>query len=164
VRWFQFSEGGQAWLPSSSPQRVDLSSATAFRWQHSYQNGNATGTAESFCVHGGYSGSNFTPRPKENCMVEADPLADGFASDWSAANIDALPCDFTDLLQINTGAGVVTELPDFIPASRPGTPWRPPALVWRGRRGRPSFSPNLIVSSIARFCEGSITAMGPSHL
>jgi hypothetical protein len=75
-----------------------------------YENGNATAHAESFCVHGGYSGSYYTPNPKENCMVEADPLAAGFASDWAAEHIDTLPCNFTNLPQINTGAGVVTPL------------------------------------------------------
>jgi hypothetical protein len=75
-----------------------------------YQNGNATGLAESFCVHGGHSGSNFTPTPKENCWVETDPLAKTFASDWASAGINGRKCDFTNPPQINTGAGVVTKL------------------------------------------------------
>jgi hypothetical protein len=50
-----------------------------------YQTGTGTGSADSFCVHGSYSGSNFTPIPRDQCMVEVDPLAEKFAADWAAA-------------------------------------------------------------------------------
>jgi Flp pilus assembly protein TadG len=75
-----------------------------------YQTGTGTATAESFCVHGGYSGDKFTPEPRDRCMVENDPLATQFASDWAAAGIDSMPCDFTDLPQINTDSSTVTAL------------------------------------------------------
>jgi Flp pilus assembly protein TadG len=75
-----------------------------------YQTGSGTATAESFCVHGGYSGDNFTPEPRDRCMVENDPLATQFAADWAAAGIDSMPCDFTDLPQINTDSSTVTAL------------------------------------------------------
>ena len=75
-----------------------------------HHNGNATGTAESFCVHGGSSGDNFSPDPKEGCGIERDPLEDQFGEDWAAEDIDDLPCTYSNLGQINTGAGVVTNL------------------------------------------------------
>lgn len=75
-----------------------------------YQNGNGTATAESFCVHGEHSGSNFTPSPKDNCWYENDPLASTFAADWAAAGIDSMPCTYSNLPQINTDATTVTNL------------------------------------------------------
>jgi hypothetical protein len=75
-----------------------------------HQQGSATATAESFCVHGGHYGSAYTPTPKDNCWYENDPLEAPFAADWAAAGIDALPCTFTNKPQINTGAGVTTIL------------------------------------------------------
>lgn len=75
-----------------------------------YQTGTGTATAESFCVHGGYSGDKFTPEPRDRCMVENDPLATRFAADWAAAGIDSMGCDFTNLPQINTGSSTVTAL------------------------------------------------------
>jgi Flp pilus assembly protein TadG len=75
-----------------------------------HQNGNATGTAESFCVRGGHSGSNFTPPPKDKCWYEEDPLAAQFEEDWEYEDIDSLDCDYSNLPQINTGAGVTTYL------------------------------------------------------
>jgi Flp pilus assembly protein TadG len=75
-----------------------------------YQNGNAKGVAKSFCVHGDYSGDNFTPPPRTKCPVEADPLAASFAADWEAADYDTLACDHDDLPQINTDADEVTIL------------------------------------------------------
>ena len=50
------------------------------------QVGSAVAIAESFCVHGGYLGSNYTPAPDTGCAVENDPLADQFADDWAALN------------------------------------------------------------------------------
>jgi hypothetical protein len=75
-----------------------------------YQNGNGTATAESFCVNGEHSGSNFTPAPKNGCMVENDPLASGFADDWAAAGIDSMPCTYSNLPEINTPVATVTIL------------------------------------------------------
>jgi len=76
-----------------------------------YQNGNGTATAESFCVHGQHSGSNFTPSPKDKCWYENDPLESLFAADWAAAGIDSMPCAYSNLPQINTGETTVTILP-----------------------------------------------------
>jgi Flp pilus assembly protein TadG len=67
-----------------------------------YQNGNATATAQSFCVKGEHSGSNFSPPPENGCMVENDPLLTTFLSDWETAGIDSMGCDETDLPEINT--------------------------------------------------------------
>jgi Flp pilus assembly protein TadG len=75
-----------------------------------YQTGTGTGSADSFCVHGGYDGSNFTPTPRSRCMVENDPLAEQFAEDWEAEGIDSRPCDYSDLPQINTGESDITTL------------------------------------------------------
>lgn len=75
-----------------------------------YQNGSGTATADSFCVHGQHSGSNFTPSPKDNCWYENDPLASLFASDWAAAGIDTMPCTYSNLPQINTAATTITYL------------------------------------------------------
>jgi hypothetical protein len=75
-----------------------------------HQHGSSTATAESFCVKGGYYGSAYTPTPKEKCAYENDPLESSFAADWATAGIDTLPCNFTNLPQINTGTGTVTSL------------------------------------------------------
>jgi len=75
-----------------------------------YQNGNATATAESFCVKGGHEGSNFTPTPENGCMVENDPLLTTFLEDWEAAGIDSMGCDQSNLPQINTPVATVTLL------------------------------------------------------
>jgi hypothetical protein len=76
-----------------------------------YQNGGGSATAQSFCVRGKHSGSNFTPSPKEPCFAENDPLEELFASDWAAAGIDSLPCTYSGLPQINNAtASTVTNL------------------------------------------------------
>jgi Flp pilus assembly protein TadG len=75
-----------------------------------YQTGTGTGSADSFCVHGGHDGTNFTPTPRDKCMVEADPLEKQFATDWAAEGINGKSCDHTNLAQINTGAATVTPL------------------------------------------------------
>jgi Flp pilus assembly protein TadG len=75
-----------------------------------HQNGSGTATAESFCVHGSHSGSNYTPPPKDNCWYENDPVKAQFASDWAAAGIDSMPCTYSNLPQINTDALTVTIL------------------------------------------------------
>lgn len=68
-----------------------------------YQTGSSTAQADSFCVHGGYEGTSFTPKP-HRCYVEEDPIAEQFASDWAASGIDSMPCDHSGLPQINTDA------------------------------------------------------------
>ena len=61
------------------------------------QVGSAVAVADSFCVHGGYLGSNYTPAPDTGCAVEKDPLAEQFADDWAALNqtagYDRMPTD-----------------------------------------------------------------------
>ena len=56
------------------------------------QNGSGQATAESFCVHGDYSGSNYTPTPRRHCMREQDPLAAQFAVDLETLNIASMSC------------------------------------------------------------------------
>src|SRR5215217_7438613 len=73
-----------------------------------YQTGTGTGSADSFCVHGGHDGTNFTPTPRDKCMVEKDPLEKQFAADWATEGIDGRSCDYSGLAQINTGASTVT--------------------------------------------------------
>jgi Flp pilus assembly protein TadG len=75
-----------------------------------YQTGTGTGSADSFCVHGGHDGTNFTPPPRDKCMVEEDPIDDQFAADWATEAIDGRSCDYSGLAQINTGATTVTPL------------------------------------------------------
>jgi Flp pilus assembly protein TadG len=75
-----------------------------------YQTGTGTGSADSFCVHGGYDGTNFSPTPRDKCMVEKDPLAEQFAADWATEGIDGRGCDFSDLGQIDTDESTVTHL------------------------------------------------------
>jgi Flp pilus assembly protein TadG len=72
-----------------------------------YQTGSGTGTADSFCVRGGYEGTSFTPAPKK-CYYEEDPIAAQFAADWATVNTT---CDYSDLPQINTGESTTTQLP-----------------------------------------------------
>jgi Flp pilus assembly protein TadG len=45
------------------------------------QNGGGSATADSFCVHGDYSGSNYQPKPNRYCIPRTDPLAEKFAAD-----------------------------------------------------------------------------------
>jgi Flp pilus assembly protein TadG len=68
-----------------------------------YQTGSSTAQADSFCVHGGFEGTNFTP-PPHHCYVEEDPIAAKFASDWEASGIESMGCDYSNLPQINTDA------------------------------------------------------------
>jgi Flp pilus assembly protein TadG len=78
-----------------------------------HQNGSGTATATSFCVHGDYDGSNYSPDPRENCPAENDPLASEFASDWAAAHIDSTACTYSNWPQINSSSAstVTTILP-----------------------------------------------------
>jgi hypothetical protein len=70
------------------------------------QVGSSVASADSFCVHGGYLGSNYTPEPDAPCEVEKDPLADQFAKDWAALNqvLDTTVCTFSDLPMINSAS------------------------------------------------------------
>jgi hypothetical protein len=45
-----------------------------------YQNGSGTATAQSFCVKGEHSDSNFSPPATDNCAAENDPLTTVFAA------------------------------------------------------------------------------------
>jgi hypothetical protein len=56
------------------------------------QNGNGQATAESFCVHGNYSGTNYTPMPRRYCMSERDPLAAKFAEYLAALDVASMDC------------------------------------------------------------------------
>lgn len=38
-----------------------------------YQQGGSSASADSFCSYGGFAGSNFTPKPYENCRKAEDP-------------------------------------------------------------------------------------------
>ncbi len=68
------------------------------------QVGSGTALAESFCVHGEYSGSNYTPTPEKDCRVEQDPLKEYFNDDWST--VDYSVCDFqsSDIFGQGNGA------------------------------------------------------------
>jgi len=67
------------------------------------QIGSGGATAESFCVHGDYDGSNFTPMPQRDCRVEKDPLKDLFATAWSSVNPSV--CDFQSADVFSGGGG-----------------------------------------------------------
>jgi Flp pilus assembly protein TadG len=56
------------------------------------QNGSGQANAESFCVHGNYSGSNYSPMPRRHCNREQDPLAAQFALDLAALDIPSMNC------------------------------------------------------------------------
>jgi Flp pilus assembly protein TadG len=51
------------------------------------QTGGSQIAAESFCVHGDYSGSNYSPTPRRHCMREQDPLADKYATDLASTDL-----------------------------------------------------------------------------
>jgi Flp pilus assembly protein TadG len=72
-----------------------------------YENGTATGVAESFCVYGGYYGSKYTPKPRSGCMIESDPLAARFKTDW--ATLNTTTCT-SGKVSINTSSSTVTTL------------------------------------------------------
>src|SRR6185436_17184711 len=59
---------------------------------------------------GGHDGTNFTPSPRDKCMVEKDPLEVQCETDWEAEGINSKSCDHYNLAQINTGASTVTPL------------------------------------------------------
>jgi Flp pilus assembly protein TadG len=73
-----------------------------------YQNGAGTATADSFCVKGEHSGSNFTPSPEDGCMVENDPLLSTYKSEWASYGISSKTCNYTNHPQINTATTVTT--------------------------------------------------------
>jgi Flp pilus assembly protein TadG len=56
------------------------------------QNGNGSATAESFCIHGNYSGTNYTPMPRRHCNREQDPLRAQFEADLAALDIPSMNC------------------------------------------------------------------------
>lgn len=70
------------------------------------QTGGSQIAAESFCVHGDYSGSNYTPTPRRHCMREQDPLAKKFAADL--ASIDTTTCREDNPLVVKGNAEYVT--------------------------------------------------------
>jgi Flp pilus assembly protein TadG len=67
--------------------QVNSDNAEAMR-----QTGSSYANAESFCIHGDYSGTNYSPTPRRHCMREQDPLAAQFAIDLAALNPDAMGC------------------------------------------------------------------------
>jgi Flp pilus assembly protein TadG len=67
--------------------QVNSDNAEAMR-----QNGSSSATAESFCIHGDYSGSNYSPMPRRHCNREQDPLAAQFALDLAELDIDSMSC------------------------------------------------------------------------
>ena len=56
------------------------------------QVGSGNATAESFCVHGGYAGSNYTPMPHKKCRQQNNPFGDYFDTDW--AKVGTPTCDY----------------------------------------------------------------------
>ena len=73
------------------------------------QNGSGHANAESFCVHGDYSGSNYSPAPRRHCNRERDPLAAQFAEDLATLNIPAMSCK-GDYNKVHNTAGAVYTL------------------------------------------------------
>jgi Flp pilus assembly protein TadG len=57
------------------------------------QTGSGTATADAFCVHGNYSGTNYSPKPRPHCMREQDPLEEQFAADKSAVDLTSCRTD-----------------------------------------------------------------------
>jgi hypothetical protein len=74
-------------LATACAVQVNSDNAEAMR-----QTGSSAAVAESFCIHGDYSGSNYTPMPRRHCMREQDPLAYQFAIDLAATNPSAMNC------------------------------------------------------------------------
>jgi Flp pilus assembly protein TadG len=74
------------------------------------QSGGSGAEAESFCVHGNYSGSNYTPTPRRYCNAEQDPLAAQFAIDLAALNPDAMGCR-PDHPKLNASASEISMPP-----------------------------------------------------
>ncbi len=71
------------------------------------QVGSGHATAASFCVHGKYNGSNYTPTPEKDCRQEKDPLAEYFDQYWPATAATTATCDFqsADVFQNGGGGG-----------------------------------------------------------
>lgn len=74
-------------LATACAVQVNSNHAEAMR-----QNGSSAAIAESFCVHGDYSGANYTPTPRRHCMREQDPLAKQFNIDLAALNPSSMGC------------------------------------------------------------------------
>ncbi len=68
------------------------------------QVGNAYAIAEGFCVHGGYSGSNYTPTPRSYCMREKDPLAAQFSADLAEVDLTTCRSDMPNVKHPNSSA------------------------------------------------------------
>ena len=67
------------------------------------QVGNATATAVSFCVRGGYTGANFSPTPQANCRFETDPLDSYVRQAW--AGVQTSVCDYQSGDMFSNGGG-----------------------------------------------------------
>jgi Flp pilus assembly protein TadG len=65
------------------------------------QTGGSQIAAESFCVHGDYSGSNYTPTPRRHCMREQDPLAEKFAVDLASTDLTTCRADIPKVVKGN---------------------------------------------------------------
>ncbi len=92
-------------LATACAVHVNSNHAEAMR-----QNGSSAAVAESFCVHGQYTGTNYTPTPRKHCMREQDPLAAQFALDLAALDIPSMSCkgDYNKVVNNSTGSQTLT--------------------------------------------------------
>ena len=118
-----------------------------------HQHGSSTATAESFCVHGGHYGSDYTPTPEDKCWYENDPLAANFASDWSAEGISTNPAP-TPICLRSTPAPVLS--PIWLPVSIAGADHQ------KGHCSAPGQQ-DLCIPQRAPSCAGSGHAQGNPH-
>lgn len=65
------------------------------------QSGSSSATAQSFCVHGDYAGTNYTPKPRRYCMRERDPLAQMYADYLAATDLTKCRPDYSNRIQNN---------------------------------------------------------------
>lgn len=65
------------------------------------QAGGSKATAESFCVYGNYSGSNYSPTPRRYCNREKDPLAEKFAADLAGTDLTKCRPDNPQVIKQN---------------------------------------------------------------
>ena len=72
------------------------------------QNGSGGAVAESFCIHGNYSGTNYSPMPRRHCNREQDPLKAQFALDIAALDIPSMSCKGDYNKVHDTAGGVYT--------------------------------------------------------
>lgn len=66
------------------------------------QAGTSSAVAESFCVRGNYSGSNFTPMPRPYCRRELDPLANQFAADMAKHDLTTCKLNVLSTIMADT--------------------------------------------------------------